>query len=154
MRRIDREIINISEIESIISKSDVCRIALANDNTPYIVTMNFGYTGGENPCLFFHCAPEGKKLEMINMNNYVCFEMDCGHKIFTGEKGCDWGMNYSSVVGYGNIFIVDRESEKINGLTHIMNHYGGSEDYSFDQKVLSKTTVLRLEITRMTGKRK
>ena len=32
-------------IEEIIRKADVCRIAFANDNIPYIVTMNFGYTG-------------------------------------------------------------------------------------------------------------
>lgn len=154
MRRNDRELTEISEIESIIANSVVCRIAFANDNKPYIVTMNFGYISGENPCLFFHCAPEGKKLEMIRQNNHVCFEMDCDHKIYKGEKGCDWGMNYSSVVGYGNIVIVDNEKEKIAGLTHIMDKYGGSGVYSFDEKVLLRTTVLRLEITEISGKRK
>jgi nitroimidazol reductase NimA-like FMN-containing flavoprotein (pyridoxamine 5'-phosphate oxidase superfamily) len=154
MRRDDREITDLPAIEKIISDSDVCRIAMADGNTPYIVTMNFGYTGGEKPCLHFHCAPEGRKLEMIRKNNYVCFEMDCDHNIFTGEKGCDWGMNYNSVVGYGNIFIVQDQIEKKAGLTHIMNHYGGSGDYSFDEKVLDRTMVLRLEICEMTGKRK
>jgi nitroimidazol reductase NimA-like FMN-containing flavoprotein (pyridoxamine 5'-phosphate oxidase superfamily) len=154
MRRNDRELTDISEIESIIANTDACRIALANDNIPYIVTMNFGYIGGANPCLFFHCASDGKKLEMIAKNNYVCFEMDCDHKIYFGKKDCDWGMNYSSVVGYGNIFIVDDENEKIAGLTHIMDHYGGSGDYLFDEKVLGQTTVLRLEIAKISGKRK
>jgi uncharacterized protein len=154
MRRNDREIRDLSDVEAIISGSDVCRLAMADDNTPYIVTMNFGYTGGDNPCIHFHCAPEGRKLEMIRKNNYVCFEMDCDHKIFTGKKGCDWGMNYSSVVGYGNIFIVENQKDKIDGLKHIMNHYGGSADYPFDEKVVDGTTVLRLEISEMTGKRK
>lgn len=152
MRRTDREVAEGSVIESIITKSDVCRIALANDNIPYIVTLNFGYCTGENPCLFFHCAPEGRKLEMIRKNNSVCFEMDTDHTLTKGEKGCDWGMNYSSIVGYGKIFIVNDENEKIAGLTHIMNHYGGSGVYSFDEKVLSRTTVLRLEISEIAGK--
>jgi uncharacterized protein len=154
MRRKDREITDISELEAIISGCDVCRIAIANDNIPYIVTMNFGYVGGENPHLYFHCAPEGKKLEMIKRNNYVCFGMDTDHIIYRGEKGCDWGMRFRSIVGYGRISFVDDETEKNTGLRHIMNHYGGSGDYIFDEKVLAGTLILRLDISEMSGKRK
>jgi uncharacterized protein len=154
MRKKEREITVMSEIESIIKAADVCRIAIANDNTPYIVTMNFGYNGGDNPCLYFHCANEGRKLDMIRQNNYVCFEMDTDHAIYKGEKGCDWGMKFSSVVGYGKIFRVEGVAEKINGLGLIMDHYGGSGRYSFDEQVLARTAVLRLDISEMTGKRK
>lgn len=154
MRRNEREVANKDEIESIISHSDVCRVAITNENTPYIVTMNFGYTGGKNPCLYFHCANEGRKLDMIRRNNYVCFEMDTDHIIYKGEKGCDWGMKYSSVVGYGKIFFVEDYAEKIAGIGHIMDHYGSSGFYSFDEKVLAQTTVLRLDISEMTGKKK
>ena len=154
MRRKEREVTDIKEIEAIISECDVCRIAIANNNTPYIVTMNFGYVGGENPHLYFHCATEGRKLEMIRNNNYVCFEMDTDHNIYKGKKGCDWGMEYSSVVGYGRIVFVDDEVEKYAGLSHIMDHYGGSGNYSYNEKVLAKTLVLRLDISEMTGKRK
>jgi nitroimidazol reductase NimA-like FMN-containing flavoprotein (pyridoxamine 5'-phosphate oxidase superfamily) len=154
MRRKDREISDIKEIETIIAGCDACRVAFASANIPYIVTMNFGYAGGKAPLLYFHCAPLGKKIEMIATNNYVCFEMDTDHAIFKGEKGCDWGMNFSSVVGYGNIFIIKDETEKIEGLSHIMNQYSGSGTYSFEEKVLARTTVLRLEITEMTAKRK
>jgi nitroimidazol reductase NimA-like FMN-containing flavoprotein (pyridoxamine 5'-phosphate oxidase superfamily) len=154
MRRKDRKITSISEIESIISESDVCRVAIANNNTPYIVTLNFGYSGGKNPSLFFHCANEGRKLDMIRINNFVCFEMDTNHKIFNGEKGCDWGMNYSSIVGYGKIYIVENVSEKMAGLDHILNKYGSSGVYLYDEKILADTTVLRLEISEISGKRK
>jgi hypothetical protein len=54
MRRSDREIPGIQEIEEIIQKADVCRIALANDNIPYIVPMNFGYVNDPDRTLFFH----------------------------------------------------------------------------------------------------
>jgi nitroimidazol reductase NimA-like FMN-containing flavoprotein (pyridoxamine 5'-phosphate oxidase superfamily) len=154
MRRQDRELTEISDIESVIRMSDVCRVAMANDNSPYIVTMNFGYAGGKKPHLFFHCAPEGRKLEMIRKNNFVCFEMDTDHAIYKGEKGCDWGMNYSSVVGYGRIEVVEDTGEKISGLACIMDHYGGSGSYSFDKKILAGTIVLRLDISEIKGKRK
>jgi hypothetical protein len=35
-----------------------------------------------------------------------------------------------------------------------MNQYGGSGTYFFDKKVFARTTVLRLEITEMTAKKK
>jgi len=154
MRRKERQISDIKEIELIISQSDVCRIAFADNNTPYIVVMNFGYSGGAGKCLYFHCAGEGKKIDMLRKNNYVCFEMDTGHKILTGRDGCDWGMNYSSVVGFGNITVVTDEKDRITGLNYIMKHYGGDQDFNYNEKVLAVTTVLRLDIEEMTGKRK
>jgi nitroimidazol reductase NimA-like FMN-containing flavoprotein (pyridoxamine 5'-phosphate oxidase superfamily) len=154
MRRGDREVSKTESIESIISDSDVCRIAFADGNTPYIVVMNFGYSGGEQPCLYFHCANEGRKLEMIKKNNFVCFQMDTDHKIYGGEKGCDWGMNFSSVIGYGNISVVtDKESRK-KGLDCLMKHYAGDQNFTYDDKVFDRTTILRLDITEMTGKKR
>ena len=154
MRRKDREISGIKEIEKIIADCDSCSVAFASENIPYLVTMNFGYVNGDPPVLYFHCAPQGRKIEMISKNSYVCFGMDTDHAIYKGEKGCDWGMNFSSVLGFGNIFIINDEAEKFSGLTHIMNQYGGSGTYTFEEKVLARTIVLRLEISEMTAKRK
>jgi uncharacterized protein len=153
MRRNEREITDIRIIEEIIQKADVCRIALANDNIPYIVTMNFGYSGGVNPSIFFHCANDGKKLTMIRQNNYVCFEMDTDHNIYRGEKGCDWGMKYRSIVGFGYISIVTESEDRKAGLNCIMNHYGGVGEYIFDDKVMERTTILKLDIKEITGKK-
>ncbi len=154
MRKKEREIKDISEIESVISTSDVCRVAFANGNVPYIVTMNFGYRKGGKSCLYFHCASEGRKLDMMRNNNYVCFEMDTSHNLYKNEKACDWGMNFSSVVGYGKIFIVENEDERISGLDHIMEHYGGSGINNYNEAVFKKTTILRIDIMEMTGKKR
>lgn len=42
MRRKDREITDFDEIVAIMRKCDVCRIAVNDGDTPYIVPMNFG----------------------------------------------------------------------------------------------------------------
>ena len=55
----------------------------------YIVTMNFGYEWeGRLPAFYFHCAREGRKLEMMRSNPRVCFELDCGHALRTGPAPC------------------------------------------------------------------
>jgi len=154
MRRKDREVTDIEDIESIINSSDVCRVAFADNNMPYIVTMNFGYSASPGQCLYFHSATEGKKLEMIKRNNHVCFEMDTDHKLYSGLKGCDWGMKFKSVVGYGNIYIISERDEKIRGLNSIMSHYSGKSDFDYDENMIKETLVIRLDIKEMTGKKR
>jgi len=154
MRRKDREIKEASILETIISDADVCRIALADNNLPYIVTLNFGYAGGDHPCFYFHCASTGKKLEMLKKNNFVCFELDTDHVLYEGENGCDWGMKFSSIIGYGKITRVEDRESKIRGLDCIMSHYSDREKFSYDEKVFENTVILRLDVKEMTGKRK
>jgi nitroimidazol reductase NimA-like FMN-containing flavoprotein (pyridoxamine 5'-phosphate oxidase superfamily) len=153
MRRNEREISDFSEIESIISRADVCRIAFADGNIPYIVTMNFGYRSGVKPSIYFHCANEGRKLNMIRKNNYVCFEIDTDLELNKGIRACDWGMKYSSIVGYGNIIIITDEHRKKEGFDIIMKHYNGTGSFNYDSDILRRTTVLQLLITEMSGKK-
>jgi len=154
MRRKDREVTDIAEIDAIIAKADVCRVALCNENVPYIVVMNFGYIAGNPSVLYFHCANKGRKLDMLANNNYVCFEMDTDHKLIGGAVACDFGMDYSSVVGYGNLYVVDNDEERNMGLNVIMQHYTGKNDYDFDAKIMKATKILRLEISEISGKKR
>lgn len=153
MRRKEREITEIAGIESVISKADVCRIALADGGIPYIVTMNFGYAGGNERCLYFHCATSGKKLDMMARNSFVCFEMDTDHNLYEGKMACDFGMEYRSVVGWGDISIIEDNDKKIVGLNCIMKHYAVRPDFVYERRNLDNILVLRLDIKEMTGKK-
>jgi nitroimidazol reductase NimA-like FMN-containing flavoprotein (pyridoxamine 5'-phosphate oxidase superfamily) len=44
MRRKEKEITDKTAMESIILRSSVCRLALSEENRPYIVALSFGYT--------------------------------------------------------------------------------------------------------------
>jgi nitroimidazol reductase NimA-like FMN-containing flavoprotein (pyridoxamine 5'-phosphate oxidase superfamily) len=153
MRRSEREIKDIDEIESIISRCDVCRIALADNNFPYIVTMNFGYFPGECRMIYFHSAVEGRKIEMIRNNNFVCFEMDTDHRLIPGSLPCDYTMKYSSIIGWGKITIVESEEERKAGLESIISHVSGKNEFNFSGEIFKRTAVLRLDIMEMTGKK-
>lgn len=153
MRRIEMEVTGIDEIEAIISRCDACRIALVDDNIPYIVTMNFGYSAGADKKLFFHTANVGMKIDIIRKNNYVCFEMDTDHDLKKGGDACDFTMKYCSVVGWGDIYIVNDEEEKREGLNSIMQHYTNQKEFTYRQDVFNKTTLLKLVIRTMTGKK-
>jgi uncharacterized protein len=62
VRRKDRQIEDSSAIMHIFQKADVCRIAMCDDNVPYIVTMNFGFGKNGATSLYFHSSCEGKKI--------------------------------------------------------------------------------------------
>ena len=94
MRRKDKEITDESEIESIIRNSLVCRLGLADNSTPYIVPLCFGYKDNR---LYFHSAKEGRKIEILKRNNEVCFEFDDNLEVKAGKAACDWGMNFQEV---------------------------------------------------------
>lgn len=154
MRKKDREIKDTKELKEILQKADVCRIAFAVDGAPYIVTMNFGYVWGNHLTIYFHCAKEGKELELMRKNNTVCFEMDTDHEIVEAANACDWGMKYRSIVGRGSLESITDENEKKKGLDCIMDHYGFNGKKQYDEKVLHTTEILRLTVTEFTGKKK
>lgn len=154
MRRKDREITDLSEIEKIINQAYACRLALVDGNTPYIVALNFGYLSGNPSKIYFHCAKEGKKLDVIAQNNNACFQLDINQELVVAEKACGFSMKFKSVVGFGKICRVENEQEKTDGLNLIMKQYTGKDDFDFNPKMLNSIVILRLDIDVITGKQK
>ena len=156
MRRNDREITDIDEKISIIKQCKVCRIALSENDMPYIVPLNYGYSFENNILtLFFHSAPEGKKIDIIKINNNACFEIDCDTQLIEAEKACDYGYSFKSIVGFGKIFILENTDEIIYALNSIMNHQTDNETvYDFTPDELKNVCVYKMIVEHFTGKKK
>lgn len=153
MRRRDREITDINEMIEVMKKCDVCRLALNDEDYPYILPINFGMeTDKGQIVLYFHGANEGKKYDLIAKDCRACFEMDCSHKLVTDIPKGNCTMEYESVIGRGRIEIVPDE-EKYNALCILMKHYH-KEDFPFNQAIMPQTTCFKLIVEEMTGKRR
>ena len=155
MRRKDREITDFDEMINIMKKCDACTIALNDEKTgfPYIVPLNFGLdVEDERVYLYFHGAMKGKKLDLIKKDNRATFEMDCEHNFILYEERMSCTMGFASVIGHGTIEIVPDE-EKYEALKILMRQYH-SEDFQFDTRMMSVTTVLKMTVTDMIGKRR
>jgi len=149
MRRKDKEVVEFAEIEQIVRKSLVCRLALAEKNQPYIVPLCFGF---KNSALYFHSAPEGRKIEILRKNNKVCFEFDLDHEVVSDKEACKWGVKYRSVIGFGKASFVENLEEKRLGLDVIMQHYSG-RSFQYPQSAVENVVVIKVEIETMTGKK-
>ncbi|MBC8434256.1 MAG: pyridoxamine 5'-phosphate oxidase family protein [Desulfobacterales bacterium] len=149
MRRKEKEILDREEMESIISKADVCRLGLSVDNIPYIVPLNFGY---RDSCLYFHTPKVGKKMDMIKTNSRVCFEMDIDHEVVRAENPCDSSMKFRSVIGYGRASLLDEIEEKRRALDIIVEHYSGQVN-EYKEKMVDHLSVIKVQVESMTGKK-
>ena len=148
MRRKEKEITEESAIEAIIKKSLVCRLALSDDNSPYIVPLCFGY---RDRVLYFHGSLKGKKVDIIKKNQKVCFEFDINTEIVKAEDACHWSMKYQSVICFGKAILLEDVEEKRKALNIIMSQYS-DRSFQFNDALLKKMAVIKVEIESMTGK--
>ena len=150
MRRADRELTDSIDMEKIIRSAQVCRLAMVDDGEPYLVPLNFGY---RDATLYFHSAPEGRKIRLLRQTAKVCFEIDGEHELVKAELPCNWGMRYASVIGYGIPRFIEELEEKRAALSIIMAQFSDGA-FTFSEQAVAATAVFALDITSMTGKRK
>ncbi len=148
MQKKDKEIKDVAAIEDILSNASVCRLGLCENDQPYIVPLCFGY---KDNTLYFHCAGQGKKLDIIRKNNNVCFEFDIDLELVKDERPCNWGMKYKSVIGFGKAVFIEDIDWKRKALDIIMQHFS-EETFEYPEQAVKNTTIVKVEIDNMTGK--
>jgi len=148
MRRKEKQITDKKQMEQILEQAQVCRLAMVDKGHPYVVPLNFGYRNGS---LYFHSALEGRKINVLNVNAQVCFEVDELVKMNKAAQACDWGVSFRSVIGTGTARMLETPAEKKAGLDIIMAHYSG-RSFDYPEEMLAKTAVIQVTVHEMTGK--
>jgi nitroimidazol reductase NimA-like FMN-containing flavoprotein (pyridoxamine 5'-phosphate oxidase superfamily) len=156
MRRKKREITEINDKIAVIDKCKVCRLGLSENNLPYVIPLNYGYAyENEKLTLYFHSAPEGRKIDIIKKNNNACFEIDCDTGLIEGSKPCEYSYEFKSIIGFGKIIFLETDREKSNGLGFLMRHQTGKEmECHFSEDELKSVCVFKMEVNEFTGKQK
>ena len=148
MRRKEKQVKEPSKIERMMKQARVCRLGIMDTPAPYIVPMSFGF---QDNVLYFHSARKGKKIDLIQKNPNVGFEIDLICQPVKAEQACDWGMTFQSIIGHGKmVFITDNEKKK-TALDIIMSQYS-DKSFDFPEKRLAATTVFKIQIDGLTAK--
>jgi nitroimidazol reductase NimA-like FMN-containing flavoprotein (pyridoxamine 5'-phosphate oxidase superfamily) len=150
MRRKEQEVTDKSIIEKILTGSEICRVAINDEEYPYIVPMNYGYSDN---ALYFHSAAAGEKIDLIKKNNKVCFEIEYAGEVIRNEDPCKWSTRYLSIIGSGEIEIINDTSDKKRGLDIIMKHYGNTAQNEYNVSQVNNLVILKLTINKLTAKR-
>jgi len=103
----------LEQMEKILQRAGVGRIALCDGSMPYLVPVNFLY---HEKKIAFHCAWEGKKLDLIGKNPNCCFEIDefMGEVSYHYEDRCH--LDYDSVLAFGKARVENDEEKEIRFL--------------------------------------
>ena len=149
MRKKKQEIIGREEIDEIINSAEVCRLAMCRGSIPYVIPMNFGY---DNGCLYFHCASNGLKIDILRENPNFCFEFESDVNLITNETPCDWSQFYRSVIGWGQASFLSTHEEKLEALLILMNQYE-KRDWKIPDSKVDTITIFKVVIDKITGKK-
>jgi hypothetical protein len=148
MRRAEKEIKDRSQIESIIQAARVCRLGLVDGDEAYIVPMNVGYSDN---CLWFHCAKEGRKMDLVRRTGKASFEIDIDEGLVLDQDAYKCSNNFKCVMGKGWISVASAPEERAKGIEVLMRHYHPG-DYFVNDRCMDKTVVLKLEVESLSCK--
>lgn len=153
MRRKDRQVTDPETIHRIIEACHCCRLGLCGNGRAYIVPLDFGFTRQDGRYTFyFHSAREGRKIDLIRETGWASFEMDTGHEVISDEVACEYTARFQCVMGGGPVTLLESAEEKRAGLTALMEHAAGPGPWTFDEAMLKRTQVIRLDVQELTCK--
>ena len=126
------------------------------DGMPYSVPLSLART--DEKTFYFHCATEGKKLDILRENPRVCLTAVSKCKPTVGPKDGSFTLEFKSAIAYGKAEIVADDNEKREALRAICQRFLPNHMDDFDAAVarsMSRTAVVRITLTEPpVGKRK
>jgi nitroimidazol reductase NimA-like FMN-containing flavoprotein (pyridoxamine 5'-phosphate oxidase superfamily) len=151
LRRVDRDMPDRSDQLAVLRGQKYLSLAMAHDNQPYLVSMNYAFSEQEN-CFYVHCATEGRKVDYLRANPRVWGQVIEDHGYMTGQ--CSHA--YRSIMFQAHTQFVDDLEEKRRALSLMIEH-ADPEPEPLKQRLvatadLKQVLVLRLVVDGMSGK--
>ena len=123
---------------------------------PYSVPLSLARA--DERTFYFHCAMEGRKLDILARNPAVCLTAVAKCKPTVGPKDGSFTLEYQSAIAFGTAEMVTDDQEKIEALRLICQRFLPHHMDAFDAAIarsLARTAVVRITLTAPpTGKRK
>lgn len=91
-------------------------------------------------------------MELARRLGRASFEMDTGHQLRVGEQGCACTLAFQCVMGTGRVEVLENREEKRRGLQQIMEQNTGRSGWTFPDKTVDGTAVLRLRVDSISCK--
>ena len=139
------------EMELLLERMPVGRLAVTTEEGPYIVAVNYLFFAGS---IYFHSGMAGRKMDELRADPSVCFMVDEIGPQVLWEQGCGISQIYKSVVCFGKVEFVEGLAEKRAILEKMVQKYVPSSYPLAPMKdeSIKKTAVVRIVIESMSGK--
>jgi len=149
VRRQDR-LLDRQRAFEIIEQSEYGVLSMSDsDGTPYGIPLNYVWDGNEN--IYIHCAPDGRKLRMIQRNSRVAFcivgRVELRPELFTTA--------YESVVMRGRAEVVDSVEERWRAIRLILGKLSADHEATgmkYSEKSFGRVAIIKIIIESFSGK--
>ena len=152
IRRKEKAIESVDEMKHILASTQYITISMCEDNEPYLVTLSHGYDPRKH-CIYFHCAQEGKKIDILRKNPVVWGQAILDHGYAEGK--CDH--LYETTQFRGSVVFIKEFDEKKHALTVMVNQLESNPsvviEEQFKESSIAKVNIGRIDIDYMSGKR-
>jgi nitroimidazol reductase NimA-like FMN-containing flavoprotein (pyridoxamine 5'-phosphate oxidase superfamily) len=140
IRRKEKEVTDEKTIKKILKSTKFVTIAMSLNDEPYLATLSHGYDEEHN-CIYFHCAKEGKKIEILNENNLVWGQalIDLGYQ----AGSCD--NLYHSTQFQGRVTFIQDMIEKRHALETMIRQLEDDSELVIDN-MIKPESVERVQI--------
>jgi nitroimidazol reductase NimA-like FMN-containing flavoprotein (pyridoxamine 5'-phosphate oxidase superfamily) len=152
MRRNDKEITEETLVKAILSEAKHVTLAMSLGDEPYLATLSHGYDE-EHDCIYFHCAPNGKKVEILKANPRVWGQalIDDGYQ----QGSCDH--LYRTTQFRGRVVFVEDQGEREHALRLMIRHLDDDPEKIVESQItphsMRRILVGRIDIDYMSGKK-
>lgn len=156
MRKVSREMDSQWALE-VMRKAPYITVSFTcADGTAYGVPLSLACT--DDRIWYFHCAPEGDKLDALAVHPQVCLSAVTKCAPTVGPKDGSFTLQYRSAIAFGKAELVTDDEEKIRALRAISERFLPQHMDAFDDAIarsLHRTAVVRITLDEPpTGKRK
>lgn len=154
VRRQNRVLDDENRIQELLQTSEYGFLSLGTSENGYAYGIPISYAyDRENSSLYFHCAPEGQKLDMMTANDKVSF---CVVGI-TQPIAENFTTLYESVIVFGKAITQLSDEEKRKSLRLLVKKYSPQyEDLgeTYIDKSWNRTACFKIEVEHITAKAK
>lgn len=151
LRRKDRAVSDRAWIDEVIRAGETMTVAInGTDGWPYAVPLSYGYDGRR---LYFHGANAGLKVELLERDPHVCFNIYVPIGVVRGELAQNYSYDFKSVTGFGVATRATEQHDIETALDAIMDHYGGPKMIRpFPKEMIDAMWIGMIEIEHISGK--
>lgn len=158
VRRQDREVTEETWIIEKLHKVPFGALATIYNGQPFINTNIFVYDEEKN-VIYLHTAHQGRTRANVELDQKVCFSISEMGRFLPAKTAKNMSVEYSGVVIFGTVKIIDEELEARYGLNLLLKKYFshltvGKDYQDITTQELEQTTVYRIDIESWSGKKK
>jgi len=145
LRRKERSMNSQREMELLLERMPVGRLAVMTEEGPYIVALNHLFFEGS---IYFHSAQAGRKIEALRADSRACFLVDDVGPQVLWAQGCGISQVYKSVICFRKAEFVEEPVEKRRILERMVQKFVPADHpvSSLKDENIRKTSVVRVVI--------